>query len=267
MNRIARLLACTALLHAAAASAASAVSTFESLMLPADSAFEPGSSTSFVSGAGRFDHHFTDFGGGCCWEGWTYSTRTDTTTASFTNQYSAYTGSGANGSATYGVAYLGDPVVEFDAPVRVLGAYVTNTTYTALSMRDGDGFAKRFGGPTGDDADFLKLTIVGRDSVGAETGSVEVYLADYRFANRGEDYILSTWRQTDLSALGVVSSLKFSMSSSDAGPFGMNTPSYFALDDLSVTAVPEPATTTLLAAGLGLLGAFARRQRRIARRG
>ncbi|MFO1319676.1 MAG: DUF4465 domain-containing protein [Burkholderiales bacterium] len=260
------LLACATLLTAAAAHAAPVVSTFEALPLPADSAFEPGVTTSFVSGAARFDHRFTDFGGGCCWEGWTYSNRTDTTTGGFGNQYSAFAGAGANGSTHYGIAFFGNPVVTFDEPVQVLSADLTNTTYAALSMRDGDGFAKKFGGATGDDADFLKLTIIGRDPAGAMTGSVDVYLADYRFADNTRDYILSAWHHTDLRSLGVVSSLAFAMSSSDNGVFGMNTPSYFALDDLTVTAVPEPASAGMLAAGLTVLALLALRPRRSDRR-
>jgi hypothetical protein len=37
------------------------------------------------------------------------------------------------------------------------GVYVTNTTYAYNSMRDGDMFAKKFGGPTGNDPDWYKL--------------------------------------------------------------------------------------------------------------
>ena len=60
---------------------------------------------------------------------------------------------------------------------------VTNTTYAALSMRDGDSFAKKFGGPSGNDPDYFRLTITGKDSGGSTIGSVEFYLADYRFAD------------------------------------------------------------------------------------
>ena len=46
------------------------------------------------------------------------------------------------------------------------------------------------------------------------------------------------WVLVDLSGLGTVAALEFELASSDNGPFGMNTPSYFALDDLMF--VPEP---------------------------
>jgi hypothetical protein len=35
---------------------------------------------------------------------------------------------------------------------QVEGLYITNGTYPYLSMRDGDGFAKKFGGASGDGA-------------------------------------------------------------------------------------------------------------------
>jgi len=69
---------------------------------------------------------------------------TDTITAGWGNQYSSVTGSGANNSATYGVYYPQGSITSngwlvFDS------IKLTNTTYAALSMRDGDAFAKKFG--------------------------------------------------------------------------------------------------------------------------
>lgn len=239
---------------------AATTSTFDDLPLAANSAFLPGSETQFTSGAARFSHHYTDYGFGCCWNGWTYSNQTDTTTAGFENQYSAFAGSGAQGSSNYGVAFLGEAELDLSGAGIVHSVALTNTTYTALSMRDGDAFAKQFGGASGDDADFLKLTITGIDDAGLSTGSVDFYLADYRYADQRADYIVRDWTAVDLSSLGIVSGLRFQMSSSDNGRFGMNTPAYFALDDLSVTAVPEPSTTASVLTGLLAL-ALARKRR------
>lgn len=107
----------------------------------------------------------------------------------------------------------------------------------------------------------LKLTIIGKDGGGATTGSVDFMLADYRFADNTQDYVVTDWRWVDLAALGTVSSLQFALVSSDSGEFGINTPAYFALDNLTVTAVPEPEQVALLLAGLALVGAVARRRR------
>src|SRR5690606_3999585 len=113
------------------------------------------------------------------------------------------------------------------------GLYITNTTYTGLSMRDGDVFSKQFGGPTGDDPDFLRVDVEGFDQDGSSKGIVEFYLADYRFTDNSLDYIVDEWTWLDLSTLGTVTSLQFTLASSDVGSFGINTPTYFAFDELS----------------------------------
>jgi hypothetical protein len=202
-----------------------------------------------------FSNTFTDFGGGFSgWDGWAYSNTTDTTTPGFGNQYSAYTGGGAGGSDTYGVAFTaGSPsggvsTITFATERVVLSGQFTNTTYPALSMLNGDAFAKQFGGESGDDPDFLLLSIIGIDALGGTTGTVDFYLADYRDSNNALDYIVDSWTTVDLSPLGEVAQLDFVLTGSDMGSFGLNTPSYFALDDLVVA--PEPGTGLLLASGL-----------------
>jgi Domain of unknown function (DUF4465) len=239
---------------------AAATATFDDLALPPSSHYFPAADTTINSGGASFKHDYSDFGvPDCCWTGWTYSNETDVTTAGYTNQFSAYAGSGAQGSANYGVAYLGEPDIGFDAPVAAQGAYITNTTYAALSMLNGDAFSKKFGGASGNDADFLKLTITGYDANALTTGSVDFYLADYRFADNSQDYLIKGWTYVDLSSLGTVSSLRFSLASSDASSFGINTPAYFALDSLSVTAVPEPGSSALFSLGALMLALAARR--------
>lgn len=233
---------------------------FDDLSLAPNSYFFPQQTTTFVSGGATFNHSYTEYFPGCCHTDWVYSNMTDTTTAGYTNQHSAITGGGALGSSNYGIAYMGAPTVTFAGPATVSGAYFTNTTYAALSMRDGDSFAKKFGGATGNDADWFKLTIQGRDAANALTGSVDFYLADFRFADNNQDYILNTWAYVDLSSLGTVNSLSFVLDSSDVGQFGMNTPAYFAMDNLNVAAVPEPETYALFLGGLALVSLAVRRR-------
>lgn len=196
------------------------------------------------------------------WDGWAYSNQTDTTTAGLANQYSAYAGLGHNASATYGVAYQGfvEPILIDNLPAgQLLGAYVTNTTYAALSMLQGDSFAKKFGGTTGDDPDWFLLTVTGKNADEESVGVVEFYLADYRFADKDLDYLVSDWTWMDLSSLGAAGAtkLEFGLTSSDSGMWGMNTPGYFALDDLlldaGATAAPEPAAVWLAGIAVGLL--------------
>jgi len=99
-------------------------------------------------------------------------------------------------------------------------------------MLKGDSFAKKFGGVSGNDQDFLKLTINGFDASGHFVSSIFFYLADYRSSNNSEDYIVNRWTKIDLKPLGAVNQITFSLNSSDNGIFGMNTPCYFSLDDI-----------------------------------
>ncbi|MDZ7620425.1 MAG: DUF4465 domain-containing protein [Patescibacteria group bacterium] len=202
------------------------------------------------------------------WNGWAYSNITDTTTAGFTNEFSAYVlpgGGGHAGSANYALYYEG-----FDVETTVTGipagtlqgAYFTNTTYAALTMLNGDayGFSKKFGGTTGSDPDWFLLTITGLNAANQSTGSVDFYLADYRFADAAEDYIVSDWTWVDLSSLGDATQLQFGFSSSDSGQWGMNTPAYFAMDSLTLGVIPEPSALLLLLCG-GLVGLASFRRR------
>ncbi|MCU0317633.1 MAG: DUF4465 domain-containing protein [Fimbriimonadaceae bacterium] len=242
------------------ASSAFALSTFEDLSYAPGRNFEDGAnlSGSFLSGGARFSNSFTDAGTFTFWSGFSYSKVNNVTTPGFGNQYAAYDvpsgGKGFGGSESYGIFYSGSSATITLAPGQTtpVGMYVTNTTYAALSMVNGDSFSKKFGGATGNDPDFFLLTVFGFDASGASTGSVQKYLADYRFADNSQDYILNSWTWLDLGSLQTgTTTLRFGLSSSDNGAFGMNTPAYFALDN--VTAVPEPMTLGLLALGLAAL--------------
>ncbi|MBC7354240.1 MAG: DUF4465 domain-containing protein [Thermogutta sp.] len=207
------------------------------------------------------------------WDGFAYSNKTDTTTPGHTNQYSAITGSGAGGSPTYGVSFVnlwGDlPKIDVPAGVALQSMQVTNTTYAYLSMKNGDDFAKKFGGSSGNDPDWFKLTIYGKDLANQVLGTVEFYLADFRFADNTLDYIVNWWATVDLTPISSARILEFSLDSSDVGPWGMNTPAYFALDNIvfqtlggGAEVVPEPASLALLASGLAAAGAGAWLRRR-----
>ena len=237
-------------------SASAAIVTFEEITLP------PAGYLNQSTPAGGFNVLGTTFrnnynAGWGAWYGFAISNQTNTTEGGFTNQYSGFAGGGEGGSANYAVGYYSTfdaegPWITFSSLSNMFGkgAYFTNATYAALSILKGDSFSKKFGGDSGNDADWFKLTIQGW-AAGAPTGtSVDFYLADYRFSDNSRDYVIKEWTYVDFSPLGQVDQVRFTMSSSDNGAFGMNTPSYFAMDTV---AVPEPSSALCALAGLALL--------------
>jgi hypothetical protein len=206
------------------------VADFEDLALAPES-FWNGSDGSggFTSGQARLGNVFTDWGGGITsWEGFAYSNRTDTALVGSAGQYTAAGGT-AHSGRNYAVGYIGFsslPTITLSSPMAVPGLYVSNSLYSASVLRDGD---STFGVEPFSDGDWFSLTITGKDSAGQALGSQTTYLADFRDGRRS---ILTDWRFVDLSALGVVSSLEFSLASSDVSSWGMNTPAYFVVDTI-----------------------------------
>ncbi|OHB62046.1 MAG: hypothetical protein A2167_03595 [Planctomycetes bacterium RBG_13_46_10] len=215
--------------------------TFEDLTLPAES-FWNGSDNSggFRSGNAFFNNNYDS--NWESWDGFSYSNITNTTEGDINAQYNAITGSGQGGSSNYAVGYIGwmgPPTITLDEPKTIFGMYVTNNNYAYYSMLNGNPFAKKFGGKNDNDPDFLLLTITGKDSDGNLTGTVEFYLANFRFEDNSRDYIVNTWWFVDLTPLGVVKSLEFSLTSSDSAGGWINTPTYFAIDTIIMEPVPD----------------------------
>jgi hypothetical protein len=215
---------------------AQVIATFENFKLHAgqhlnDAAPESGFKSGSIELPNFYDSQF-DY-----WSGWAISADTNTTTPGFLNQYSSIAGHGAVGTSAYATGYVFDPTVIRLQPNAigkpVIGFYVTNSTYAYLSMRDGDSFAKKFGGETGKDPDFFLMTIKKYSGGALADDSVNIYLADYRSPDHNKDFILSDWKYVDLTPLGAVDSLVLRMTSSDVGVFGMNTPAYICIDQVS----------------------------------
>ena len=188
---------------------------------------------------------FTNYYSSYFWGGFTASNHTDLTQTGLDAQYTAVTASGYNGSAQYGVAYTygaqTDVYASDGQAHTITGCYVTNNLWAYQSVVNGDATATPFGGTTGNDPDWFKLTATGKNASGQVVGTLDFYLADYRFDNNDEDYVIDTWEWFDLSPLGAVHTISFSLSSTKSNAYGMLTPSYFCIDDFNGTA-PTPPT-------------------------
>ncbi|MBQ7252091.1 MAG: DUF4465 domain-containing protein [Kiritimatiellae bacterium] len=161
------------------------------------------------------------------WSGFAISRAADTNleNASYANQYSAC----CTGKAAYAVGYYSDwdpaPAVDFAVPAVPVSCELALTTYTLGSLLNGDYYARAFA-----EGDLLDVTVSAYDAGGALVGATNVPLADYR----GETPVLFTdWTEVPLDFPSPVSRLVFTMTTTDVGAWGANTPMYFALGGLA----------------------------------
>ena len=113
--------------------------------------------------------------------GFTYTNKTDITTPG-ASKNSAITGKGKNGT-TYLTIYTNSfntaKVTNLNQGKYIFkGAWVTNSTYAYLAVKDGnDGYHNE---TKFEDDDWFKLTAIGHGADGSSVGSIDFYLADYR---------------------------------------------------------------------------------------
>ena len=179
----------SALLTGFAATAQTAA-TFDTMTLATPNSYysnysAPGADVGFNDGLAHFPCYYDTAWGGMWSCGFAYSNMTDSTTSGFTNQYSAKAAIGQGGSNNYVAVNCIDPatfplvastklfLTGAAVGKKVRGFYITNSTYAYNSMRDGDGFGKKFGGTTGTDADWFKLTVKGYSGGTLKADSVD----------------------------------------------------------------------------------------------
>lgn len=122
---------------------------------------------------------------------------------------------------------------------EAVSCYVNLNSYTFYSTLFGDAVARSF---TEKDSLTLSIHGVGDDNT---VRTVDVTLAAF---NNGRLDAATGWMYVDLTPLGAVNELYFTMESTDTGSWGMNTPGYFCLDKLAMkegtssATAPEAAT-------------------------
>ena len=247
-----RLFILLAALASGSAAQSQTVASFDSLSLAGTDTFyvnysASGTDVGFNNGLAHFPCVYDASFGGFWSYGFAYSNMTDSVTSGYTNQYSAKTAIGYGGSAKYAVAYGNDnKVILLGAAAGnpVSGFYVTNNTYAYNSMRDGDGFARKF-----HNGDWFKLTVRAYSGGVLQPDSVGIYLANYLFPDSTMNYILKTWQWVNLLPLGNADSLLLTLSSTDNGSFGMNTPAYFCIDNFTTAESGTLHTSQATATG------------------
>lgn len=220
---------------------ATLVTSFEGELTAANSEFTTTSGTEIPNSWGvvvttfkdptntlEFSHYYAPWGFA---GGFTYCNYNDKTTPGYKN-ISAITGKGINNNSTYLVSTIANkPKIELLKSNEYIfkGAWVTNSTYAYLAIKDGNDNYKnetKF-----EDGDWFKLTATGYNSEDKVINKVDFYLADYQ---NGKNKIVDTWEWFDFSPISTAEYIIFEMTSSDVGEDGMNTPSYFCMDGITL---------------------------------
>ncbi|NDW12629.1 DUF4465 domain-containing protein [Bacteroides sp. 214] len=173
-----------------------------------------------------FNHVFNWYGGVYYFSAFTYMNRTDNTEDTSTT---AVPQRGKKGS-TYLCAFtsewtMASFTINNPNAYTLKGAYVTNNTWAYNAMT-----TDKISGTTPfTKGDWFKLTATGYTSTGTETGTAEIYLANY---TKDSSKPVDKWIWFDMTSLNDPVKVTFLLSSSDNGDHGMNTPAYFCMDNI-----------------------------------
>ncbi len=128
-----------------------------------------------------------------------------------------------NGSNNFVVVYCDAGMKFADKKARVIKSMdIIGTTYFLSVAKNGNDYAK----PLTSVGDFCNVEITGYNDQQV-TGKLEIALAK-------DGGFLDKWYTTDMTALGAVDSLSFTMNGSDNQGGWLNTPAYFAIDNVVV---------------------------------
>ncbi|MEA3450602.1 MAG: DUF4465 domain-containing protein, partial [Bacteroidota bacterium] len=203
---------------------------FEELSVP-DTGFWKGKNTNVYNG--YFGDNIISFPNNYnssydSWSKFAFSSWTDTVTSGYDNQWSTFANE-AHSDSVFGLCYISsfdpNPVeMNFSEIIIPEYFYISNSTYTALTIRDGSSFNTPF---STNSNDYFKIIITAFNNE-TEIGSTEFVLADYRTQ---DSMIVDSWEKVDLSSFGNVTKLMFDAFTTDTGEYGPNTPFYFCIDD------------------------------------
>lgn len=220
--------------------------TFEDVDLQGATYYNGADEAGLIATAGDFSFmNYYDPGYGS-WNGFAVSaTRSDIYTGNWgdDSQFNSCVAGGMQ-SEKFAIGYYSEynvwmddqyPEIYATKNIKPEYAYITNTAWAVKSMTEGDDYAKKF-----DETDWLKLTISGMVFDEEEEDYVAQASVDFYLAKDGK--IVDEWTKVDLTPLGVCEFIRFTMDSSDKSYGMMNTPAYFALDNMKASVTDDPTT-------------------------
>ncbi|TNE78899.1 MAG: DUF4465 domain-containing protein [Bacteroidetes bacterium] len=221
--------------------AQSTVLNFENIVLPSDSLIE--------GSEGDTLFHFTEAQFPIVWDttydywsgGWAASSRIDSSRRGPAGLFDAYPAKAQSGEVflvgQQGSRIHFNPSNGLD--YKPMSFYLTLNAYVYNSLAEGDGIGKKFGGDDGTEPDSFILVLV-QHFADQSTDTQRVALADFRFNDNNQDFILKDWIKVSLNSSSKrVDELSFHLESSDQGMWGINTPTFFVIDDLEISSTPN----------------------------
>ncbi len=194
------------------------------------------------------DFSFAHFGtldnyGFPTWEGFTICCSERTNYQDYnTDQWNITAGGGKAGKGTpYILCYYSGWTVNndilFTNACNPQEIYFCQTAWALECIKHGCNTARKF-----EQGDYFAIIIEGLDAEQKLIANKKVYyyLADYRSSNSAQWILNTTWDRCDLTTLGKVFGLRFTMKSSDESSYDggvtyySNTTTYFALDGLTI---------------------------------
>ena len=199
------------------------VATFENIELAEDSVLHLSETGETESGNYRFQQDVADYGEwGVYYFGSIVSNKKGNTYDYYADSDKSASGGAHSGKnfVVWTTSYNGFDRIFLKQAAVVPGFYVNNTAWVVNAILNGDGMSEGAFGAN----DYFTLTINAFLNGEAVNNEVKVDLA------KGTEYI-HDWTYVDLSSLGEIDVLTFSLASSKNNAGGMTTPAYFCIDD------------------------------------
>ncbi|MDF2448697.1 MAG: hypothetical protein K0R26_1201 [Bacteroidota bacterium] len=220
--------------------------SFDTFTLSPNSYYQDNSGADFSSNGVTFQYDWNSSWN--IWEsGSAYTNVNDTVNGTYTNLYGCITGTAFSGN-NYATVQSGAKVIFSNTTTAVSGFYITNTTYAWKEIKKG-GYGRKFGDttgtgsgasiPQGEYPDWFKVLVRGFRGGNLTNDSVQFFLADFRGTGTINDYVVKNWQYVNCLALGQVDSIQFIMKSSDNNSFGMKTPAFFSIDNLTTVSTVD----------------------------
>ena len=212
------------------------VATFEDIEVSADSIYLLNETGTFTSGDFTFDQDVQNYGINYYFGNVVSSKKANTYLGDSQNYMSSKGGAFAGSQfVVWYSSYVGKDRVYLKEAAIIPGFYICNTPWVIDAVENGDGMSGPF-----DANDNLTVIINGYLGGNAVNHQIEFKLVDGTTP-------VTEWTYIDLTELGEVDEISFTMDGTKKNDYGLTTPTYFAMDNFGAGAPAEAVENTEVA--------------------